>query len=88
MEENNEDALLKEDEEGIPESGKNTAPSQCNELMALLASMNKTMAAMGESLLGKGATCSGKTQDPKMAESDKRKHERMNSDLEELFEMK
>ena len=57
--ENNEDALLREDEEGTPESGKNTAPSQCNERMALLASMNKTMAAMSESLLGKGATHSG-----------------------------
>ena len=33
--ENNEDALLREDKEGTPESGKkNTAPSQCNELMA------------------------------------------------------
>ena len=47
--------------------------------------MNKTMAAMNESLLGKGANCSGERKDPKMAESAKRKHESMNSDLEELL---
>ena len=66
---NDEDALLGEDEEGTPESGKNTAASQCNELRALLASMNKTMAAMRESFLGKGTSCSGEAQDPKTAES-------------------
>ena len=43
---NSEDALLREDEKGTPESGENTAPSQCNELMALLASLNKTVAAI------------------------------------------
>ena len=54
------------------------APSQCNKLTALLASMNKTMAAMSESLLGKGATCSGKTQDTKTVPN---KHESMNEEL-------
>ena len=39
--ENKEDALLTEDKEGSPESGKSMAPSQCNGLMAILASMNK-----------------------------------------------
>ena len=54
--------------------------------MALLASMNKTVTAMSESLLGKGASyCSGETQDPKTAESAKRKHKSMNSYLEELL---
>ena len=43
------------------------------------------MGAMSESLFGKGATCSGETQDPKTAESAKRKHESMNSDLKELL---
>ena len=43
------------------------------------------VAAMSDSLLSKGTTCSGETQDPKTAESAKRKHESMNSDLKELL---
>ncbi|XP_068675430.1 tetratricopeptide repeat protein 28-like [Montipora foliosa] len=45
------DALVREDEKGTPESGKNAAPSQCNELMALLALLNKTLSAMNELLI-------------------------------------
>ena len=43
------------------------------------------MAAMSESFPDKGATCSGETQDHKTAESAKRKHDSINSDLEELL---
>ena len=62
--ENKEDELLREDIEGTPASGKNKGSLTVQRANGSF-SLNEQdrMAAMSESLLGKGITCSGEAQD-------------------------